>query len=301
MIYIFCLCLLLQLLAAQSFLIPSPAAATTSGKNRRLVVSSTERFVGGGQKDDNHDVPDHQASSSSSSSYSMSRRSILASLLAATTVAVSSTNDIKPAHAALVQFPCKNGELKNQYHFMRAGESQLEADNMWGTNPLFLTNRENALSQSGREQVLEACKQMKMKDLQVSQVKYPLAANAMDTADLVKQELLIGGNMVLPEYTYLDQRGIGQWDMFPLDTTQEAIWAMDVMEAGNDGRVRFRSLCLLPNEKQAAQMNAVYPPLRKSYLIMFAFQTTSRVGCLRRTRMALPTRLYIIKSLVFVS
>ena len=37
----------------------------------------------------------------------------------------------------LVQFPCREG-LGNTYHFMRAGESILESEDIWSTNPLFL-------------------------------------------------------------------------------------------------------------------------------------------------------------------
>ena len=37
----------------------------------------------------------------------------------------------------LVKFPCKNGFL-NTYHFMRAGQTLLEEEDIWSTNPLFL-------------------------------------------------------------------------------------------------------------------------------------------------------------------
>jgi hypothetical protein len=37
----------------------------------------------------------------------------------------------------LIRFPCTEG-LGNTYHFLRAGESLLEAQNVWSTNPLFL-------------------------------------------------------------------------------------------------------------------------------------------------------------------
>lgn len=37
----------------------------------------------------------------------------------------------------LVQFPCKNG-LMNNYIFMRSGQSLLEEENVFNTNPLFL-------------------------------------------------------------------------------------------------------------------------------------------------------------------
>ena len=37
----------------------------------------------------------------------------------------------------LVQFPCPH--LSNTYHFLRVGQTLLEAQDMWSTNPLFLT------------------------------------------------------------------------------------------------------------------------------------------------------------------
>jgi hypothetical protein len=38
----------------------------------------------------------------------------------------------------LVKFPCKDYAFLNTYHFMRAGESLLEEEGIWTTNPLFL-------------------------------------------------------------------------------------------------------------------------------------------------------------------
>ena len=38
----------------------------------------------------------------------------------------------------LVKFPCKGYQFLNTYHFVRAGESLLEEENIWLTNPLFL-------------------------------------------------------------------------------------------------------------------------------------------------------------------
>ena len=35
----------------------------------------------------------------------------------------------------------------------------------------------------------------------------------------------------------MDPRGVGKWNMLPLSTTEEAIWAMDDMEAGERGQV----------------------------------------------------------------
>lgn len=160
------------------------------------------------------------------------------------------------ANAEWVQFPAKRG-LSNIYHVMRAGESLLEEDNILATNPMFLTNRENGLSPLGQEQVHEACRFMDEQGINPSVVKFTLAANAMDTADIVAMDLRVGRNRLVPEYTYMDQRGAGKWDMLPLQETQEAIWAMDVAEAGAEGLVcsrrpfPFANTCglLVPNNR----------------------------------------------------
>jgi hypothetical protein len=36
----------------------------------------------------------------------------------------------------------------------------------------------------------------------------------------------------------MDQRGIGRWNMSPLKSTEDAIWALDADEAGKNGMVR---------------------------------------------------------------
>ena len=139
------------------------------------------------------------------------------------------------AKADLIQFPCKPGDLKNNYSFLRAGESLIEADGLWGSNPLFLTNRENALSENGIAQVQAACADMLERDYNPSVVLFPTAANAIDTADIVASEMRIGRNRVLPEYTNLDARGIGKFDMNDREAVRSAIWALDA-ESGPEGR-----------------------------------------------------------------
>ena len=139
------------------------------------------------------------------------------------------------ANADLIQFPCKPGDLKNNYSFLRAGESLIEADGLCGSNPLFLTNRENALSENGMAQVQAACADMLERDYNPSVVLFPTAANAIDTADIVASEMRIGRNRVLPEYTNLDARGIGKFDMNDREAVRAAIWALDA-ESGPEGR-----------------------------------------------------------------
>lgn len=94
------------------------------------------------------------------------------------------------ADAGLVQFPC-DYKLMNTYHLMRAGESMLESQDILSTNPLFLTNREDALSAVGKEQVEAACRDMANLDINPSVVKYSLAAKAIDTADMIASQLQV--------------------------------------------------------------------------------------------------------------
>lgn len=109
-------------------------------------------------------------------------------LTAAAYAAIPLFSGVPPANAKLVQFPCQDG-LMNTYHLMRAGESKLEEDHVLGTNPVFLTNRENALSDLGKEQVHLAAKHLESLKINPSVVKFPIAANAMDTADILANEL----------------------------------------------------------------------------------------------------------------
>ena len=127
--------------------------------------------------------------------------------------------------------------LKNTYHFIRAGQSELEKDGIYSTNPLFLTNRENALAPEGYNCLQKSLKQLKAasSQMQPTIVFHSLAANSMDTGDYIATELTLGRNILLPEFTYLDQRGIGLWDSSAMTEVKPAMWALDSMEAGVEG------------------------------------------------------------------
>jgi len=136
----------------------------------------------------------------------------------------------------LVQFPCPPGALANTYHVLRAGESGLEAEGVLSTNPLFLTNREDALTELGASQVEEACRAMMAEGINPSVVKYSLAAKCIDAANIVATTMMVGRNRIVPEFTFMDPRGAGLWDGKPLASTEAALWALDANDAGNEGR-----------------------------------------------------------------
>jgi broad specificity phosphatase PhoE len=92
------------------------------------------------------------------------------------------------------------------------------------------------LSPTGIEQVVETCRQIQLDEKRLpTLVKYSLAASCIDTATIVGQELKLGTDRIIPEFTFLDPRGIGDWDMSSRELTIPALWAMDNDEAGTDG------------------------------------------------------------------
>ena len=135
----------------------------------------------------------------------------------------------------LAQFP-QTSPFSNAYHFMRIGTTLLEEEDIWSTNALFLTNREDALSPTGQEQVVSACRLLKEPQQCPTVVRHSLAAGSIDTATLLSRELGLGRDRVVGEYTFLDPRAIGQWDMLSKTSTMPAVWAMDEMEAGANGK-----------------------------------------------------------------
>lgn len=143
-----------------------------------------------------------------------------------------------PANALLLRFPIgayNTQPLKNTYHFLRAGTSDLEVDGIYSTNPLFLTNRENGLSPQGYESLKKTADILKKTPLSPTVAYHSLAANGMDTGDYLARELKLGRDRLLPEFTYLDQRGIGLWDSSDETVVRHAVWAMDSLEAGSEG------------------------------------------------------------------
>ena len=72
---------------------------------------------------------------------------------------------------------------------------------------IYRTNREDALSPLGREQIQNACNEMMMKDINPSVVKYSIAAKSIDTANIIAEEMNVSGNFHSVFYTpFEDER-----------------------------------------------------------------------------------------------
>jgi broad specificity phosphatase PhoE len=97
------------------------------------------------------------------------------------------------------------------------------------------TNQEAALSAKGVAQVEAACRFLKENHIELTGGRYSLAASAMDSATIVIRELKLGRERLIAEYTFMDPRAVGQWDMLNWRDTEAAVWAMDALEAGSSG------------------------------------------------------------------
>jgi broad specificity phosphatase PhoE len=211
----------------------------TCRKETLLLIHRATSQEDSTDNDDSHPPPAPRLSHSDTPT--PSRRSFLKAAtlgIAISVTAVLGPPLPEPALArGLVEFPCNKKPLLNKYYFMRAGTTLLEEQDIWSTNPLFLTNREAALSEIGIAQVQEASRFLAQSNINPSVVKYSLAAAAMDTAQILKDsELQVGQNRLIPEFTFMDPRAIGKWDMMSLSQTQPAVFAMDASQAGLYGK-----------------------------------------------------------------
>ena len=169
----------------------------------------------------------------------VSRRRLLFQTIATVTTTMMLGTTAPAFAAGLIQFPIGTDTtqpLKNTYHFMRAGRSELELDGIYSTNPLFLTNRENAMDASASVSIQETTDLfLKNPNSSPTIMFHSLAANGMDTGDLMARQLRMGREKLLPEFTYLDPRGIGLWDSGEEALVKPAIWALDYLEADKVG------------------------------------------------------------------
>lgn len=148
----------------------------------------------------------------------------------------------RASKAALVRFPADR--LANRYYLARAGESYAESFGEPFTNPVWKTSERHGLSLLGREQVLlgmvpaleslGACGDGCWLWPSITQ-------NAYQTAEIVAYTFGIGRSKIVPEYSFLDPRGVGALEGLRLDSALAALEAGDRLDAawrpqpGTDG------------------------------------------------------------------
>ncbi|EIE23955.1 hypothetical protein COCSUDRAFT_14784 [Coccomyxa subellipsoidea C-169] len=116
----------------------------------------------------------------------------------------------RTAQAALVQFPASS--LHNKYFLVRAGEGESEAENYVLTNPVAKTSMSSGLSQRGKAQVVrETAPALRAMGACAADCwLWPsITQRSYQTAEILGALLGVGRSRIVPEYSFLDPRGLG--------------------------------------------------------------------------------------------
>lgn len=210
----------------------------------------------------------------------MSRRSLLS--LAAAVAAAGLTTPLTPSQRAdasgLILFPLRE-ELLNEYYFLRSGESvHLAGEKVARTNPVEKTAlRYHSLTRRGVEQMLLAATILEKK-YDVGPTSWIWASqnqSAQEAAHIIAASLGVRSEQIVPEFSFLDSRGVGALEGTSLATTDAILTEIDRrnpeerMAPGEDGTpnesvidvfVRVRQLLAkLETQYQGDQILVVAP------------------------------------------
>eukprot|EP00466_Bigelowiella_natans_P014460 jgi/Bigna1/67239/fgenesh1_pg.3_\ len=144
----------------------------------------------------------------------LQRRPFLSSIAMGIAIAAGTSLTVRPknADAAMVMYP--PDELNNRYILMRAGEDQLLARDEIMTNKVYTNAFDHALTNTGKKQVVSAYKSIvAMTTSEDDIVLWPsIQFNAYQSATILAELIGLGQNRIVPEYTFLDPRGMGGFE-----------------------------------------------------------------------------------------
>ncbi|KAD6119901.1 hypothetical protein E3N88_11172 [Mikania micrantha] len=166
------------------------------------------------------------------------RRRILASLVASIAPFFAPLNHADAR--GLFQMPPVG--LSNRYYLVRAGESEFESLGVINTNPVAKTSVDNGLSAIGKKQTLKAAFRLKeMEACENSCWIWPsITQRAYQAAEIIAAINGVNRSHIVPEYSFLDARGLGAYEGKTIQLVSE-IYASDLVSASikpppiNDG------------------------------------------------------------------
>lgn len=111
---------------------------------------------------------------------------------------------------------------------MRAGESQYESLGIINTNPVAKTSVDNGLSEKGKKQTVRAALELKaMGACENNCWIWPsITQRAYQAAEIIGAVNGISRSHIVPEYSFLDARGLGAYEGKKLDSVSE-VYASD--------------------------------------------------------------------------
>ncbi|KAJ4972840.1 hypothetical protein NE237_006014 [Protea cynaroides] len=109
--------------------------------------------------------------------------------------------------------------LSNRYYLVRAGESEFETMGIINTNPVSKTSVDNGLSEVGKKQTVRSALALKeMRACEGSCWIWPsITQRAYEAAEIIASVNGINRSNIVPEYSFLDARGLGAYEGKKLD------------------------------------------------------------------------------------
>ncbi|DBA91070.1 TPA: hypothetical protein ACH3X1_016035 [Trebouxia sp. C0004] len=162
------------------------------------------------------------------------RQTLQQLMLAAAALSSDATSHLVHPHragAALVQFPV--ADLRNSYYLVRAGEGQCEADNYVLTNTVFKTSTSNGLSKTGKRQVarqiVPALRELDACPDGGCWLWPSITQRSYQTAEILASLLGTGYSRIVPEYSFLDPRGVGSLEGLSYESANQQLQEGDLL------------------------------------------------------------------------
>ncbi|KAL2935997.1 Fructose-2 6-bisphosphatase TIGAR B [Bienertia sinuspersici] len=118
--------------------------------------------------------------------------------------------------------------LNNRYFLVRAGESEYESLGVINTNPVAKTSVDSGLSDIGKKQTIRAALELKkMGAFDGNCWIWPsITQRAYQAAEIIASVNRVNHSNIVPEYSFLDARGLGAYEGKPLESVSE-VYASD--------------------------------------------------------------------------
>lgn len=139
---------------------------------------------------------------------------------AAATTVISFLIPFEPSWAGMLTFPLP-APLKNNIVLVRSGESFADARHEIETNPVKKLQQNNGLTPKGRDEMLRVAETLEAMDFSPSFIWASNTERAYESARVLAEDLKLGQNRIVPEYSFLDARAMGTFE----GQNDEATWA----------------------------------------------------------------------------
>ncbi|XP_020997548.1 uncharacterized protein LOC107492328 isoform X1 [Arachis duranensis] len=130
---------------------------------------------------------------------------------------------LDPPATARGLFQMPPPRLTNRYFLVRAGESEFESMGVINTNPVAKTSVDSGLSERGKKQAVRAALDLKeMGACDKSCWIWPaITQRAYQTAEIIASLNAVTRSFIVPEYSFLDARGLGAYEGKNLESVSE--------------------------------------------------------------------------------